>query len=504
MDRGSGRASGRQVHIRLARLTAVAAMTAGALGVGGATTTPPAGAAGSGAHRSAIDASVRTSPSLNAPVVGMAVQPDRTGFWMVAADGGVFTAGKAAFHGSTGDLRLNRPIVGMASTPSGQGYWLVAADGGIFSFGDAAFYGSTGAMTLNRPIVGMTAMPNGKGYWLAASDGGIFSFGQAGFHGSTGGMVLNQPIVSMAAAPDGKGYWLVAADGGIFSFGDATYVGSAAGLGQQIVGMGADGDAGYWLTSAAGDSDAYGTAAASGISGNVTGTTKGLVPPANPPANIPPSVDVEAICHQPGQQPACIRGTVTAIDAARAEEGVGPLVLPTNFAALSSGQQLFVLTNLERVDRGLTPIAGMVSSLDGAVVAAAQQDTDPGLPGPVPGLGIAAYGSNWALTGSNVDAMYYWMYYDGMNSGNIDCTSTNTTGCWGHRDILLGFQDDLNQVGGTLVFDAASTPNTDPAYPVSSGTTQYTSVTCIVVLANSVDPAYYTYTWAQAVAAGAK
>jgi len=35
----------------------------------------------------------------------------------------------------------------------------VAADGGIFSFGDAAFYGSTGNLRLNRAIVGMAAAP---------------------------------------------------------------------------------------------------------------------------------------------------------------------------------------------------------------------------------------------------------------------------------------------------------------------------------------------------------
>ena len=32
----------------------------------------------------------------------------------------------------------------MAATPDGGGYWLVAADGGIFTYGDAGFYGSTG------------------------------------------------------------------------------------------------------------------------------------------------------------------------------------------------------------------------------------------------------------------------------------------------------------------------------------------------------------------------
>ena len=74
----------------------------------------------------------------------------------------------------------------MAPTPDDQGYWLVAADGGIFSFGDATYYGSTGAIHLNQPIVGMAATPDGAGYWLVASDGGIFTFGDAVYYGSTG------------------------------------------------------------------------------------------------------------------------------------------------------------------------------------------------------------------------------------------------------------------------------------------------------------------------------
>jgi len=34
---------------------------------------------------------------------------------------------------------LTDPTLGVASTPDGKGYWLVAADGGVFSFGDAQF-----------------------------------------------------------------------------------------------------------------------------------------------------------------------------------------------------------------------------------------------------------------------------------------------------------------------------------------------------------------------------
>ncbi len=84
-------------------------------------------------------------------------------------------------------------------TPKPAGYWFVASDGGIFSFGDAAFHGSMGAKPLNAPIVGMAGTPDGGGYWFVASDGGIFSFGDSKFKGSMGAKPLNAPIVGMAA-----------------------------------------------------------------------------------------------------------------------------------------------------------------------------------------------------------------------------------------------------------------------------------------------------------------
>ena len=166
---------------------------------------------------------------LNAPVVGMDATTDEGGYWEVASDGGIFSFGDAAFSGSMGGRSLVAPIVGMATDPATGGYWEVAADGGIFAF-DAPFDGSMGAKHLNRPIVGMASTPDGGGYWLVAADGGIFSFGDAVFRGSTGAITLVQPVVGMAASPDGGGYWLVAADGGVFSFGDAGFHGSAAGV----------------------------------------------------------------------------------------------------------------------------------------------------------------------------------------------------------------------------------------------------------------------------------
>ncbi|MGH9081503.1 MAG: hypothetical protein ACRDYE_15765, partial [Acidimicrobiales bacterium] len=105
--------------------------------------------------------------SINAPIgsalssvmVGVAANPASSpgnqGYWLAAADGGVFAQGNAGFYGSLGALRLQGPVVGIAPTPDGQGYWLVALDGGVFSFGDADFYGSMGAVHLNQPVVGM-------------------------------------------------------------------------------------------------------------------------------------------------------------------------------------------------------------------------------------------------------------------------------------------------------------------------------------------------------------
>jgi hypothetical protein len=59
----------------------------------------------------------------------------------VAADGGIFTYGSAAFDGSTGGTPLVAPVVGMAPDNATNGYWLAAADGGIFTFGGAKFLG---------------------------------------------------------------------------------------------------------------------------------------------------------------------------------------------------------------------------------------------------------------------------------------------------------------------------------------------------------------------------
>ncbi|HEX5267588.1 MAG TPA: hypothetical protein VFW24_12520, partial [Acidimicrobiales bacterium] len=128
----------------------------------------------------------------------------------------------------------------------GGGYWLVGADGGVFSFGDAQFEGSaytatpvTGPLAgrLATPIVGMAPTADGHGYWLVASGGGVFTFGRAPYLGSMGGRRLSGPVVAVTPTRDHAGYWLVGSDGGVFTFGNAVFRGAGPPGGSPAVAL---------------------------------------------------------------------------------------------------------------------------------------------------------------------------------------------------------------------------------------------------------------------------
>jgi hypothetical protein len=63
----------------------------------------------------------------------------------------------ARCHQAQGAHRRHRP------DGDGLGYYLVAADGGVFTFGDAKFYGSAGNLNLASPIVGLSLTSDGNG-----------------------------------------------------------------------------------------------------------------------------------------------------------------------------------------------------------------------------------------------------------------------------------------------------------------------------------------------------
>ena len=106
-----------------------------------------------------------------------------TGWFECSYHSMVLDLGDAPFLGSLGGLRLAQPVVDAAGVPGAAGYWMVAADGGVFTYGAARFFGSAaGAAT--RPVTGLAPTPAGNGYWLVSVDGGVFSFGGAAFEGS--------------------------------------------------------------------------------------------------------------------------------------------------------------------------------------------------------------------------------------------------------------------------------------------------------------------------------
>ena len=400
---------------------------------------------------------------LNKAIVGIASTPSGRGYWLVASDGGIFAFGDAGFYGSTGSIHLNRPIIGIASAPDGRGYWLVASDGGIFAFGDAGFYGSTGSIHLNRPIIGIASAPDGRGYWLVASDGGIFAFGDAGFYGSTGSIHLNQPIIGAASSVDGHGYWLVASDGGIFTFGDAPFKGSAVGTmsGGQAVGIVRSPSNGYWVLTSLGAVLPHGapsmpslkltpfaaptpaalptptpfaapTPAAPPTPTPVAAPTPAALPaPVDPAVSVQPSVAFTQDCYSNVASAQCDEVALAAIDQARAGEGLGPLALPGNYAALSPDSQVLAVANAERTSRGLPSLAEN-PALDGLAQQGVVAGRDP------QGPPLYGWGSNIAWGYATVLAADFgWMYDDGPGGDNIDCPTTVSSGCWGHRKNIL-------------------------------------------------------------------
>ena len=225
---------------------------------------------------------------LQRPVVGITPTADRNGYWLVATDGGVFAFGDAGFYGSLPGLgiapagsgaatELNAPIVGMVPSTDDRGYFMVAADGGVFAFGDARFEGSCpGIGGCSGSAVAVLPDASGHGYWLVTRTGHVNTFGDAQPEGQpidySGAQSLPIPVTSAVRTPDGRGYWILLEDGLVLAFGDAQYYrpthGDALGTvtsANPATAIFATGDKlGYWIAAADGSVFEYGAATADG------------------------------------------------------------------------------------------------------------------------------------------------------------------------------------------------------------------------------------------------
>ncbi len=211
---------------------------------------------------------------------------------------------------------------------------------------------------------------------------------------------------------------------------------------------------------------------------------------ANPNGSVPPTPDYPNICAPVGADTSsfCLRLTLAAIDAARADEHVRPMRLPSDLAQLTVPEQLFVAIDRERVDRGLAPFPGLSVALDRDAAKGAASAQLP----PRPGRAYSSVDTEWIGDVANgLDADYQWMYDDGPDSGVPGCSGGQTSGCWGDRDIVLG------RFGAEhLVIGAAFDPSGDTS-PGDRGGSSLAATLAISSLAAGP----YAYTWKEALAA---
>jgi hypothetical protein len=215
-----------------------------------------------------------------------------------------------------------------------------------------------------------------------------------------------------------------------------------------------------------------------------------VVSPAMPAANMPIGA-LPAACYSAPKGAVCVNAVVSALDGARAGLGLGPYLLPADFASLGGAKQIFILTNLDRIAYGLPPIDGISPLLGTAAADGMLSDADPNPTALLGSLSSYAWASNWAGDWANAPYAYYeWMYDDGFGgteTSNIDCNSAAARGCWDHRRNILAFAGS-----GTLTLGVAAAID-------SHGSTSYATT---LVWTPGAAWTGYSYTWAQAQADG--
>lgn len=234
-----------------------------------------------------------------------------------------------------------------------------------------------------------------------------------------------------------------------------------------------------------------------GVAGVITPgeTVPEMSRPSHPASNRTPVVGFDGLCHTSpaaAAGAACRHALVADIDAARAQEHVRTLTLPRDYARLPARQQVFVLTNLERVDRAMAPVAGINAELNARAQLGADGQTDPSPAGwQLDGLSGLVWTSVQATASNALEADWLWMYSDGWAGAattNLDCTGPRSTGCWGHREnILRAYPTPSVLVTGTA---AAAQTATTVSYAQ-------------LVLAGTGRAPRLLYTWRRAVADGA-
>ncbi len=179
---------------------------------------------------------------------------------------------------------------------------------------------------------------------------------------------------------------------------------------------------------------------------------------------------------------ACNQDVVQATNSARTIlESLPALSLSlTPYEAMTRPEQLFVIANVERVARGLPPIAGLTTQLDTLAQAGAAINDDPSFPAGLTGGAVVVIGgANWAGGWVNpLGANYVWMYDDGGLTA------------WAHRDNILG---------GYATASICSSWGLPEVQDYMGAATNGTSFAEIFVGACGPPPTDVVFTWQQAL-----
>ena len=161
------------------------------------------------------------------------------------------------------------------------------------------------------------------------------------------------------------------------------------------------------------------------------------MPPANPAVNIPPQV-VPHCTRTPVDDTSagCIDSVLHNINYARSLESLGPMVLPSTYAADSVPLQQLIIADEERGDRGLTQFAGLDPALNAAALSGAQDNEDPSPPAGYEDNGRGSElrsGLDPPRSGLRLDVQRWIRRHQPRTARRLA-----PRGCWGHRDNILG------------------------------------------------------------------
>ncbi len=119
------------------------------------------------------------------PAVTLLGSPLSKGLYIVGSGGWVESVkGDLPYYGSLSRVKLNAPIVSGAVTSQCDGYWLLGADGGVFTFGAARFHGSLSGVIAENSARSILPLFDGSGYWILCRSGKVYALGNCAYLGS--------------------------------------------------------------------------------------------------------------------------------------------------------------------------------------------------------------------------------------------------------------------------------------------------------------------------------